>query len=59
MSIVREEIFGPVLSVMKFSDDSLDDLAARANDHLRPFRLCVDHQPRPRPCAGQSCAADR
>jgi acyl-CoA reductase-like NAD-dependent aldehyde dehydrogenase len=34
MSIVREEIFGPVLSVMKFSDDSLDDLAARANDSI-------------------------
>ncbi|HWU02043.1 MAG TPA: aldehyde dehydrogenase family protein [Novosphingobium sp.] len=34
MAIVREEIFGPVLSVMKFSDDNLDDLAARANDSI-------------------------
>ncbi len=34
MSIVREEIFGPVLSVMKFSEDNLDDLAARANDSI-------------------------
>lgn len=34
MSIVREEIFGPVLSVMKFGDDDLDDLAARANDSI-------------------------
>lgn len=34
MSIVREEIFGPVLSVMKFGDDVLDSLAARANDSI-------------------------
>lgn len=34
MTIVREEIFGPVLSVMTFSDDSIDDLAARANDSI-------------------------
>ena len=34
MKIVREEIFGPVLSVMTFSDDSIDDLAARANDSI-------------------------
>ena len=35
MRIVREEIFGPVLSVMRFSDaDSLDDLARRANDSI-------------------------
>lgn len=30
MRIAREEIFGPVLSVLKFSD--LDEIAARAND---------------------------
>lgn len=30
MAIARDEIFGPVLSVLKFSD--LDDLAARANN---------------------------
>lgn len=34
MTIVREEIFGPVLCVMKFSDNDLDDLAARANDSI-------------------------
>lgn len=34
MTIVREEIFGPVLSVMRFSDDSLDELARRANDSI-------------------------
>lgn len=35
MRIVREEIFGPVLSVMRFSDaDSLADLAAMANDSI-------------------------
>ncbi|GLT00698.1 phenylacetaldehyde dehydrogenase [Sphingobium jiangsuense] len=32
MDIVREEIFGPVLSVMRFDDDDdLEDLARRAN----------------------------
>ncbi|GLT02192.1 aldehyde dehydrogenase [Sphingobium jiangsuense] len=34
MKIVREEIFGPVLSVMRFSDDSFDDLARKANDSI-------------------------
>jgi len=34
MKIVREEIFGPVLSVMRFSDDSFDELARRANDSI-------------------------
>lgn len=35
MRIMREEIFGPVLSVMRFSDtDSLDDLARKANDSI-------------------------
>ncbi|MPT47565.1 MAG: aldehyde dehydrogenase family protein [Sphingobium sp.] len=34
MSIVRDEIFGPVLSVMKFSDENFDDLARRANDSI-------------------------
>ncbi len=35
MRIVREEIFGPVLSVMRFSDqDSLADLARMANDSV-------------------------
>ena len=32
MRIVREEIFGPVLAVQRFSDESAADLAARAND---------------------------
>jgi len=33
MAMVREEIFGPVLSTFRFTDDeSLDVLAARAND---------------------------
>jgi len=34
MAIVREEIFGPVLSVLRFSDDSFDELARRANDSI-------------------------
>jgi len=32
MSVYREEIFGPVLSVMPFEEDDLEALAARAND---------------------------
>ena len=32
MQVVREEIFGPVLSAMRFGDDDLDALAARGND---------------------------
>jgi phenylacetaldehyde dehydrogenase len=31
MSVVREEIFGPVLCVMPFSDDDLERIAAVAN----------------------------
>ncbi|KKW92032.1 betaine-aldehyde dehydrogenase [Sphingobium chungbukense] len=34
MRIVREEIFGPVLSVMRFSDDNLENLARQANDSI-------------------------
>ncbi len=32
MSVVREEIFGPVLCAMPFDDDDLDQLAGLAND---------------------------
>lgn len=32
MTMVREEIFGPVLSTFAFDDDDLDALAARGND---------------------------
>ena len=32
MQVVREEIFGPVLCVQQFDDDSLEQLAARGND---------------------------
>ena len=32
MSVYREEIFGPVLTIMPFEEDDLDALAARAND---------------------------
>ena len=32
MRIVREEIFGPVLTVQKFESENLDDIAALAND---------------------------
>ena len=32
MQVVREEIFGPVLSTQVFEDDSLEQLAARGND---------------------------
>ena len=34
MSIVREEIFGPVLSVMRFAEADFDALAAQANDSI-------------------------
>ena len=32
MRIVREEIFGPILTVQKFSGDDLDEIAALANE---------------------------
>ena len=32
MSVVREEIFGPVLCAMSFNDDDLDRITAEAND---------------------------
>lgn len=31
-TIVREEVFGPVLSALRFSDDNLDAVAKQAND---------------------------
>lgn len=34
MPIVREEIFGPVLSAQSFEDDDLDELARKANDTI-------------------------
>jgi phenylacetaldehyde dehydrogenase len=34
MSIVREEIFGPVMSIQRFSGDDLDEIAALANDSV-------------------------
>jgi phenylacetaldehyde dehydrogenase len=34
MSVVREEIFGPVLCVMPFDDEDLDAIAAEANDSV-------------------------
>lgn len=34
MRIVREEIFGPVLSVMRFTDENADELARMANDSV-------------------------
>jgi phenylacetaldehyde dehydrogenase len=32
MSVMREEIFGPVLCVQPFTDDRVDELAGKAND---------------------------
>jgi phenylacetaldehyde dehydrogenase len=32
MQVVREEVFGPVLSVRRFDTDDLDEIAAEAND---------------------------
>jgi len=32
LPVVREEIFGPVLCMMRFGDDDIDALAARGND---------------------------
>lgn len=34
MSVVREEIFGPVLAAQGFSDDDLDAVAAKANNSV-------------------------
>jgi len=34
MSVVREEIFGPVLCAMSFDDDDLDRIAQEANDTI-------------------------
>lgn len=34
MSVVREEIFGPVLCAMRFDDDDLDRIAKQANDSI-------------------------
>jgi phenylacetaldehyde dehydrogenase len=39
MSVVREEIFGPVLCAMSFDDDDLDQIARDAND--TPFGLAA------------------
>ncbi len=34
MSVVREEIFGPVLSVLRYEDDDLDRIATEANSSV-------------------------
>jgi len=34
MSVVQEEIFGPVLCAMSFDDDDLDQIARQANDTI-------------------------
>ena len=34
MKVVREEVFGPVLSVRKFDTEDLDEIAAEANDTI-------------------------
>jgi phenylacetaldehyde dehydrogenase len=34
MSVVKEEIFGPVLCAMSFDDDDLDRIAKQANDSI-------------------------
>ncbi len=47
MSIAREEIFGPVLSVLKYGDEAEAD-RDRERLRLRPLRLGVDRRPRPR-----------
>jgi phenylacetaldehyde dehydrogenase len=39
MRIVREEIFGPVLSVQSFDGDGIDDIIAQAND--TPYGLAA------------------
>jgi acyl-CoA reductase-like NAD-dependent aldehyde dehydrogenase len=40
MRIVREEIFGPVLSVLRFGDEDLDTIARFAND--TPYGLSAN-----------------
>lgn len=39
MSVVRDEIFGPVLSVLRYTDDDLDGIARQANDS--PYGLAA------------------
>jgi len=34
MQVVREEVFGPVLSVRRFDSEDLDEIAAQANDTI-------------------------
>ncbi|MDE2442583.1 MAG: aldehyde dehydrogenase family protein, partial [Betaproteobacteria bacterium] len=55
MRIVREEIFGPVLSVMRFSDESPDELAriANASDYGLSAYVWTSSLPRAQGLAGR------
>ena len=48
MRIAREEIFGPVLTVLKYSDEARRR-PHRQRQRLRPGRIGVDRRRRPRP----------
>jgi phenylacetaldehyde dehydrogenase len=51
MSVVREEIFGPVVCAIPFDDDDLDRIARTANDTPYGLRQHLDPRPRHRPQA--------
>jgi phenylacetaldehyde dehydrogenase len=53
MSVMREEIFGPVLCAMRFDDDDLDRHRQGSQpDDVRPRRQRLDSRSQPRPSDG-------
>ena len=53
MKVVQEEIFGPVVCAVPFSDKDVDaHRQARQRHHLWPGRQRVDREPEPRPQGG-------
>lgn len=58
MTIYREEIFGPVISAMKISNQSLDDLARGGEQHpVRSGREYLDSKHKP--CTRTCCSYPR
>ena len=57
MSVVREEIFGPVVCAIPFDDDDLDRIARTANDtsyvSLRAFGLGISALPTSSPAVSR------
>ena len=55
MRIAREEIFGPVLTVLRYTDED-DAVRHRQRQRLRPGRFGLDRRHRPRPRDRRRCA---